>query len=252
MGGGKIFFVKDEKGNEYFAKIFIDASGVAGVISRKLELQDQNFPIGRGLEYNVEYFGPQSQCHLFIGKSFKGGYGWIFPCGGNRAIFGYATMDSSIHEDLKKRIEEVLKLPAVKKLVRKDNEKINGGTIPTNIKNKFVKGNAVCVGDSVSQVNPLVGEGYRFVLETGLIASSYIEKAIRENDLNILLGYEEEWKRKFWNKYLCCKNLQKLADKASKFDFTSDFLAIFLWAKRNKTFVNLISGNITRKDLYLP
>lgn len=245
--------VVDNKGNIYKAKIFIDATGVEGFFSRHFGLLDKDLKTGAGLEYNVEYNGPQNQLHLFVGKLYQGGYAWLFPIGDNRAIFGFGTMDEKVRLELKQRLNAILETKMIKHLVKKDNDNLMGGTIPiTNVKTKFIHKNIVCVGDSVSQINPIVGEGHKFIMEAGLIAAPYIQQAISKNNLELLYGYEKDWHKRFYNSYLLSKKLQNFADKVGKSDLLSDLATLFLATKRNKTFVNLISGEFTRRDMYLP
>lgn len=245
--------VVDESGKKYFSRIFIDASGIEGILSKQIGLQECNFNIARGLEYNVEYLGSQNQIHLFIGQQYEGGYAWTFPVGGNRAITGYGTFSENMKKELKEVFDSLFELAQFKKLVKKDNDDISGSTIPiTEVKRKFVCKNIVCIGDSVSQVNPFVGEGYRFIMEAGFIAAPYIYKSLQENNLEILHGYENEWNSKFYAKYTMCKKAQKIAAWASKNDFITDLFNIFLLLKRNKTFEKIISGDISRREIFLP
>ena len=65
--------------------------------------------------------------------------------------------------------QEIIELPEIKKIVTLDRSKVEGGSIPiTPVIEKFVLNNLVCVGDSVSQVNPIAGEGYKFIFNLEL------------------------------------------------------------------------------------
>lgn len=248
---GLIKFVTEKNGKRYCAKIFIDTSGTAGVISRKVGLLDKKLKVAKGLEYNVKYLGPEYQSHLFIGKHYNGGYGWIFPLGNERAILGFCSLNDKVN--IQKGLDSMFTIPPIDRLVIKDRHKIHGGNIPiTKVKTKFVYKNLVCIGDSVSQVNPLVGEGYRFILEAGQIAALYIFKALDSNNMQILKEYEKEWNSKFTKDYQRCKKIQTIANMASRNNLLSDILGLFLIIKRSTTFTRLISGRIKIKDLLLP
>lgn len=250
---GYVDFVTDSTDNKFKARVYVDATGVVGIMSRKFGLQDKDLKIASGLEYNVEYFGLQNQTHLFIGNLYQGGYGWIFPFGGKRAIVGFGSLDQKIHSEVKDRLNRMLETKAVKKLVRKDNNELSGGTIPiTNVKTKFVYKNVVCIGDSVSQVNPIVGEGHRFILEAAAIAAPYIKQVLTKNNMELLYGYENDWSRKFYNEYAYSKRLQVWADKTSKSNLLSDLFTLYLATKRNQTFCHLLAGNISLVDIVLP
>lgn len=250
---GFVASVATEKTDTFSAKIFVDASGATGFFSRRFGLQDKDLNIATGLEYNVKYSGSQSQSHLYVGKLYQGGYGWLFPFGRNRAIIGYGSFDKAVRSELKKRLDKMLEVPFIKEIVIRDNEELNGGTLPiTKVKTKFVYKNVVCVGDSVSQVNPLVGEGHRFILEAGLIAAPYIKQAINEGNLDILLNYEKDWNKKFLKEYQRSKLLQIIAGWISKSDLLSDIAALLIATKRNKTFVRLLSGRVRLTDILFP
>lgn len=252
-GKGNIEFVKDINGNKYYASIFVDTSGVQGILSKKLGLQDKYLKTATGLEYNVEYFGLQEQCHFFFGKLCAGGYGWIFPLGSHRAILGIGSYNNLVRSELKARLNEMSEINRIKKLVKIDNPKLYGGTIPiSSVKTKFIYNNLVCLGDSVSQVNPLVGEGYQFIFESGYIAAPYIYQAIQNNDILILKNYEKDWSKMFYKKYRLAYFIQKLANFASKNDFLSDCFALLFSTKSDKTFTEIISGNITLRNIFLP
>ena len=75
---GQFTSVTDSKGNEYFGKIFIDASGTNGVISKKVGLRDKKVDLGTGVEYNVKYTGNPKEGHLLIGKVYQEAMGGSF------------------------------------------------------------------------------------------------------------------------------------------------------------------------------
>lgn len=244
--------VIDQKGNQYKAKLFIDASGIVGVLSKALGLQEKYVSVATGVEYNVEYKAPSYQAHLLFGKLYEGGYGWIFPLQNKRAIVGFGSYNAAVRSELKKRLDRMCEVPFVKNMIVKDNPRVYGGTIPlTDVKTKFVYKNVVCIGDSVSQVNPLVGEGYRFVLEAGYIAAPYIYKAIKNNDIELLHGYETEWSELFYTKYRKGLRLQKFADKVSHSDIISDLMNLFVATKRKPAFTDFLSGEFN-KSIFLP
>jgi len=237
--------ISDDKNNKYFAKIFIDCSGITGVLTKKLGLQDPDVNFAKGVEYNVQYFDKSDTCHFFVGKLLQGGYAWIFPKKDNRAIFGYASLYEVNINNCEEILNSLFKVNPYIELVKKDNNKLCSGVIPiTSVKTKFVYKNVVGIGDSVSQVNPIVGEGYKFIIEASKMASQYIYKAIVNNNIELLHNYEKEWGNKFLTNYIRCKKLQNIGNWASKSDFLSDLLVLFLRYIKNSNFTKLISGDI--------
>jgi len=252
-GEKKIQKVIDKKGNEYLGKVFIDCSGQSAILTKKLNLQDLNPKIGSGIEYNCKYKGNKEECHFFYGKNFQGGYGWIFPIKKRRAIVGFCTFDPKIIFGLKNRFDTLLKNPLLSLLIEKDNNKVYGGTFPiTNVKTKLVSKNILAVGDSVTQYNPVVGEGYRFIIDSASMAAEAVEKFLKTSNLEDLKIYQTKWNQKYKDTYKQAKTLQKLADWGSKNDILASLLALFLKTKRSKTFENLMAGNVKRRYKYFP
>lgn len=235
--------IVDKNGNEYTGKIFIDASGTNGVISKQVGLREKKVKLATGVEYNVKYLGEPSEGHLFVGKQYQGGYGWIFPLKNQRAIVGFGTFDNTVVKDLKPRLNQILEIPVIKKLVVKDNETVEGGSIPlTPVLDQFIINNLVCVGDSVSQVNPIVGEGYKFIFEAALMASKAIEKTLKNDDLTHLSEYETDWKKRFSANYKRGKYSQEKIFKYSKNDFLVNIGMLLLRLRSNESITKSLSG----------
>ena len=241
---GKYTSIEDSKGNSFEAKIFVDASGTSGVISKEEGLREKNVELGPGVEYNVQYLGKPNEAHLFFGKEFKGGYGWIFPLKNQRATIGFGTVNQNMFKNLKNTLNEIIESPRVKKLVVKDNNLVEGGSLPiTSVLTKFVKENLVCVGDSVSQVNPIVGEGYKFIFEAAIMASKAISKSLHSGSLDSLFDYEKVWEKRFLANYERSKIAQQRMVKLTNSDFLSDLaMLILLKLRPNHKNVNSLSG----------
>ncbi|MFY7670338.1 NAD(P)/FAD-dependent oxidoreductase [Tenacibaculum sp. MEBiC06402] len=235
--------IVDDKGNEYTGKIFVDCTGTAGVLSKKVGIQSDDFGLATGVEYNVRYSGDVNKIYLLLGKQYKGGYGWIFPLKDNRGIIGFGTVDNSIKKELKKRLQEIIELPEIKKIVTLDRSKVEGGSIPiTPVIEKFVLNNLVCVGDSVSQVNPIAGEGYKFVFESALLASEAIKNALENNNLSLLGTYEEKWKSRFLSNYKRSKVAQERIQGFSKSDVLVDLGVLLLKMRSDSKNLKTLSG----------
>lgn len=244
---GNLISLIDQNENSYHAKIFIDATGTVGYLSKQVGLQTKKPKLATGVEYNVKYKGKTNEAHLLIGKTYQGGYGWIFPLKNERAIIGFGTFDNTILKDLKKRLDNIIKLPQIAKLVEKDNEKCEGGSLPiTDVLEKFVYHNLVCIGDSVSQVNPIVGEGYKFIFESAIMAVKSIDNAIKSNNISILHDYEREWENRFSKNYHFAKNAQEKIFKFSKSDILVDVAMLYLKMKPNEKVLKVIAGEYSR------
>ncbi len=235
--------VTDQNKTTYSGKLFVDASGTNGIISKKVGLIPKKTKLAVGVEYNVKYLGNPNEIFLLIGKLYQGGYGWIFPLKNDRAIIGFGTIDEAIVKDLKNRLHQILETPAIKKLVEKDNDIVEGGSIPiTPVLEKFVTQNLICVGDSVSQVNPIVGEGYKFIFESAIMASKAINKALEENSLDCLSEYELTWKNRFSENYKRSKRSQERFFNYSKNNLLMDFIVFLSKLIPNQRSIKSLSG----------
>ncbi|WP_299064643.1 NAD(P)/FAD-dependent oxidoreductase [uncultured Polaribacter sp.] len=240
---GNFTGVIDKDNNEYYAKIIVDASGTNAIISKKIGLRAKKVPLATGVEYNVAYLGNPNTMYLLSGKEYQGGYGWIFPLKNKRAIIGFGSYNNEVIKDLKRRLNDVLEFPFIKKLVKKDNENVEGGSIPiTPVLEKFVVNNLVCVGDSVSQVNPIVGEGYKFIFEAALMASKAIDKSLEKEDINCLVAYETEWKNRFSANYKRSKSAQEKLYKYTNNNFVMDTALLLMRLRSDERIVRSLSG----------
>lgn len=250
---GDVTYVRDKNNHQYQGKIFIDATGTTGFLSKMLGLQEKTFPLAVGLEYDVVYKGDPHEAIFFIGPEYAGGYGWIFPLGNNRAIVGFGTFNPSIRANLKQGLAAIFEDNRVKNHIEIDDHKTYGGNIPiTAVNTTLYKNNVVCVGDSVSQVNPLVGEGYKFILDSSIIATDAIVNALTEKDLALLKNYENDWQQANKTHYLNSKKLQSILAKSHQYNLLTDISLFFLKMKRAKTVSRIVSGEFKTWDLLLP
>ena len=250
---GAVASVGDKNNTRYKGQIYIDATGTSGLLSRMLGLQEKTFPLAVGLEYDVAYTGDPHEVIFFIGPEYAGGYGWIFPLGNNRAIVGFGTFNPTIRSNLKQGLSAIIEDKRVKKFIEIDDQTTYGGNIPiTAVNTTMYKNNVVCVGDSVSQVNPLVGEGYKFIMDSAIIAVDAILKALSANDLSLLKNYENEWKQANKVHYLNSKKLQTLLANSHQYSLLTDIGLLFLKLKRAKTVSRIVSGQFETRDLLLP
>lgn len=245
--------LEDKQGQKYKGKIYIDASGTTGILSKKLGLQEASFPLAVGLEYNASYSGDPHEVIFFLGPEYAGGYGWIFPVNEQKAIVGFGTFNPKIRCNLKQGLSAIIADRRVKHLIHIEDTTTYGGNIPITDVNKTMQcGNLVCVGDSVSQVNPLVGEGYKFILDSSIMAVDAISDALIYNDLLRLKNYEKQWISTYHTHYSNAKMLQNLLARMHQYDSLTDIGLLFLKFKRAETVARIISGQFSKWDLLLP
>lgn len=239
-------YIKGNKPRNVSAKIFVDCSGVGKVLSLDAGVVPEKSTIGLGIEYLVPLKKESETSLLFVGKAFRGGYGWVFPKNQKVAIVGYCTLMEKHFEDIEDFLKNMWKLDMVSdrcelKLLERNVATLNTGPPLEN----FTKNNLIAIGDVVRQANPLVGEGVRFVLDSARIASKYIQKSIQSDDLKILSGYSSEWKKKYHKKYKLSYLIQDKLKNFTANDKKSDFLVEFIEKVGDKEFARFLSGDIT-------
>lgn len=188
-----------KRSEKVITEILVDATGSARSITGRKDNQ-RNYIQGIGLEYIVKTNRviDSKDFQFFLGyKYISNGYGWIFPMAQNEFKIGVAWYPQYLKEPIqpaeymKKIIDEYLGL-------EKDEYKItekHGGTLFYNSKNKdiYQNGRVLGIGDVVSSVNWLGGEGIRYGMRNASLATNYIDEAIRKKDFDFKT-YEKQAK----------------------------------------------------------
>ncbi|MCA9382570.1 NAD(P)/FAD-dependent oxidoreductase [Candidatus Dojkabacteria bacterium] len=199
--------IKTGKEKVIRTKLIIDATGPARkVLGRNPE---SKFGYGIGMEYLIEVpaekYKPQTLTFFLGTKWVENGYGWMFAMKNRR--FKVGSMQLKFHDedaliDIESKIKNIIKTKL--KLNEDDYKFINkhGGTLIYSLgHNDFVyKDRILCVGDSISSVNPLGGEGIRHSMETAKIAVKAIDDYFKDSKI-LGLNYQTEIE----NYYKCCK-----------------------------------------------
>lgn len=162
------------KDKEYKGKILVDCSGWGATIAKNLS---SNYGYGSKLAYGVEtesnYEGDNNSIHFFFGKKFiKGGYGWIFPIGEERARIGVGSFNNfKGREGLKKFMASLN--------MGENKLDIHGGFIPCfGLRDPVIK-DIFVVGDACGQVLPVSAEGIRKAIYYGEICGTLVSKVLK-------------------------------------------------------------------------
>jgi digeranylgeranylglycerophospholipid reductase len=192
-------------------KVLVDATGFARAIMYEKENEKPDFLSGTGIEYLIEvepeiYNKYANDLIFFLGdKWMPKGYSWIFPMEENRLKVGAGRifLDSKtikhlsplkIYIDL--LIDEYLKSKNYKIIDK------HGSTLKYSrgLRDIYYKENIIAIGDTVSTVNFLGGEGIRHGMDGAQIAGKYIEKYL-DGKISDFGDYETEMHRKFDKKW---------------------------------------------------
>jgi len=261
--------LSDGKLIQVSTKVLVDATGFARAIMYEKENDKPDFLSGTGIEYLIEvepeiYNKYSGNLILFVGdKWMPKGYSWIFPMEPNRLKVGAARIFleqktlrhlSPLKKYIDLLIDEYLKSKNYKILDKHGSMlKYSRG-----LKDIYYKENIIAIGDSVSTVNFLGGEGIRHGMDGAQIAGKYIQSYL-EGKISDFRDYETEMHRKFdqkWNiserlavrKYIDDVN-DELTDKIIsylKYMKTEDVMEILFYYKFEKISRGL-GGYLQRK-----
>lgn len=196
------------------SKLLVDATGFARAVIYPDKRKKPPFLKGTGIEYLIEVDPNiyQQYAHslvFFLGYKWSPkGYSWIFPMGKNQFKVGSAWLDAP-----HKIIQETKPLKYYIHQIITDYLKLNnynlldvhGSILEYSIGLNDVyyqNQNIIAIGDAVSTVNFLGGEGIRHAMKGTEIAVKYIQNYLEDQKLN-WTQYEQEMKTYFaakWNR----------------------------------------------------
>jgi flavin-dependent dehydrogenase len=193
-------------------KVLVDATGYARAVMYEKKSDKPEFLKGTGIEYLIEvneqdYQKYSNSLIFFMGyKWIPKGYSWIFPMNDNQLKVGSAWLDRP-----HKLIERVNPLKDYINLIltdylKLDNYKIldvHGSILEYSIglNDLYYRENVIAIGDAVSTVNLLGGEGIRHGMKGAEIADKYIQDYLQGRIKNFQF-YQKEMHRDFaykWN-----------------------------------------------------
>ena len=224
----------DGKGEQFpiQAKVVIDASGVAAVCSKAVNI-DEDTPLNTmgkvvaGMQYELLEVPTDGYLDFYIWPKYaEKGYLWMIPKCDGRANVGLVTED---RPRTKKALDEFIGITHFKELEQVSppwKEKGNpafGGTIPISgpFENTHYDG-LMLIGDAAGFTSPLFEGGSHLALKSAVYAAETAAAAIAEDDVSAerLAIYTKLWKDEFppYDKILRGKN--------ALFDLTDDEMSV--------------------------
>ena len=259
-------------------KVLVDATGPNRSVMYDRPQDQPELITGTGVEFLIEVDDETYNHHanaltFFLGyKWMPKGYSWIFPMDQNRLKVGAGIVNLN-HKLVKEMqplkhyiqliIDDYIKPKTYKILER------HGGTVRYSIglKDTYAKNNVIAIGDAVSTINFLGGEGIRHAMQSADISVTYIQDYLKGQNPDFA-GYQTEMHQIFLRDWTISERLglkkyladsDKLVDKVVnylkplkledvvdilfyyKFEKASKGLGAYLWRKIMKGF-----GTITR------
>jgi len=217
---------------EVQARVLVDATG-PGRAALGLQV-GTDYLYGVGLEYLVEvdavtYERFAERLVFYLGRGWvPGGYGWIFPMGEGRLKVGagvFTVGRNPANPGLPAQVEHILRAEIRTEARTLD---IHGGVLryARGLQDAYTSGPVIAIGDAVSTLNVLGGEGIRFALEGAEIALPFIEAELKGAGRGFR-GYERAMKRRFrrsWNRCEALAIRKYLEEDDSRFDRMVRFL----------------------------
>lgn len=201
--------VRLKDGREFRSKFIIGADGVNSIVSRSLGLRPQRkdlTKVGLGMESDF-YVGTEGVNHAMNGNPSvleiipaddRISYGWVFP---KREHLAIGVAGSAVHmralrptfDQFYKSIEKKIGIPLT--LEKRRTCFLGGdGLVSANVVDR-----AILVGDAAGFVDPMMGEGIAYAMQSGIFAADVIIKAIEEgkHDSAQLSEYHTLCKKEF-------------------------------------------------------
>lgn len=188
-------------------RVLVDATGPARAVMYAKDRQRPEFLRGTGLEYLIEVDASDYDTHadaltFFLGYQWiPRGYSWIFPMERNRLKVGAGLIKAEhkiadYTDSLKPYIERVIQNYIKPKSYQILD--IHGSTLEYSLglKDVYYQENTIAIGDAVSTVNFLGGEGIRHAMVSSEIACHYIH-AYLNAQLADFKPYQQEMRQVF-------------------------------------------------------
>lgn len=214
-GEQSLVFIKPKKGEiiTVKSKLLIDATGFTRAVIYPDKREKPQFLKGTGIEYLIEVEENiyQKYAHslvFFMGHKWSPkGYSWIFPMEENQLKVGSAWLDEkhkilSEVKPLKYYVQQI-----IRDYIQIEDYKIvdvHGSILEYSIGLNDIyyrEPNILAIGDAVSTVNFLGGEGIRHAMKGTEIAVKYIQKYLDNKEVDFS-SYQKEMLTYFaakWN-----------------------------------------------------
>lgn len=219
-------------------RVLVDATGPARAVMYAKESEKPAFLKPAGIEYLIEvgeedYNKYANALIFFLGhKWMPKGYSWIFPMERNRLKVGAASYREDhvliTHTESIKYYIELL----IQDYIQPENYKIidiHGSTIhySSGLNDIYYRDNLIAIGDAVSTVNALGGEGIRHGMYGAEIACKHIQNYLTNKCLDFKC-YQREMHRTFaaqWNLSEKIGMKRYLVDSDEKIDWGVAYLS---------------------------
>ena len=218
-------------------RLLVDATGPNRSVMYVNPKDQPELITGTGVEFLIEvddeaYDRSANALTFFLGyKWMPKGYSWIFPMGNRRLKVGAGIVNLP-HEFVKEMqpLKHYIQLIIDEHIKPKEYSIVerHGGTVrySLGLKDKYVDGSVIAIGDAVSTINFLGGEGIRHAMESSEISVKYIDRYLKGTGQNFD-GYQQEMHQVFLKSWTISEKLglkKYLADSDRLVDRVVNYL----------------------------
>lgn len=185
------------------ASLVVDATGPASVLAGQLGLFDRSTAQrGIGKEFEVRgRYDLDAMLFRFDHRAAPGGYAWTFPAGDGVFKAGVCWIDDffAARDDEADAVIDDYVRRWLESDPRWEAETVRavhaGEAVSNNSINRRAVDGMLAVGDAVSSINPLFGEGIRPGMESASMAAEVAIPAVRSGEVTRerLVAYERRW-----------------------------------------------------------
>jgi len=177
------------------AKVIIGADGPHSKVAGWIGSINRN--LIPAVQVKVRLDHPMEFTEVFFDDRIYGGYGWLFPKGGeaNVGVGMKKHLDSS--RELGKRLVDLLSLLAGAGKIKGKLPGITAGWIPAEAPRAIHGENILLAGDAAGHTHPITGAGIPQAVIGGRMAGKWAADATVSGDMSLLANYESEWTELF-------------------------------------------------------
>ncbi|MDX2231115.1 MAG: NAD(P)/FAD-dependent oxidoreductase [Leptolyngbyaceae cyanobacterium bins.349] len=200
------------------AKVLVDATGPFRAVMQEKAI-DADYMSGTGIEYLIEvddntYARCADALTFFLGyKWMPKGYSWIFPMAPNQLKVGAALIKAD-HQFVKQMqpLKHYIHLILQDYLNITDYQliEVHGATLKysSGLQDVYYRDRTIAIGDAVSTVNFLGGEGIRHAMQGADIASAHIQRFLN-GQINTFQPYQAEMHQVFLKTWNLCERMAR-------------------------------------------
>ncbi len=225
--------MKNKTSFEVITRVLVDATGPARAVMYEPGQTHPQWSSTPGAEYLIRVktsktkrFIDPSALYIFISNTWApAGYSWIFPMQEGIFKFGVGANAQRYNAQAKEPMSSYIDL-LLKEYIGEGGYEIldkHGGIVrgTRNRDDKYVDGKVIAIGDTVSTIYPIAGEGVRHALHSGRIGAESIIQYL-DGKKSDLVHYEAAMKRylswKWWIGEQFMQYFHRTTDAQNNFD----------------------------------